>query len=127
MFEGAIIATVVLALTFIAVGPDVFVTMIPHIIIFALGAGSLSIGIIGIIGIKYNLEVNYMKAHIRKITKETYFKKLGEIFDKMDVSSLDAASLDALDSIKSKMESEEYFNKMQEALYGNGREEDNDG
>ena len=125
MFEGAIIATVVLALTFIAVGPDVFVTMIPHIIIFALGAGSLSIGIIGIIGIKYNLEVNYMKAHIRKITKETYFKKLGEIFDKMDASKLDPASLDALDSIKSKMASEEYFNKMQEALYNdcNGGED----
>ena len=123
MFEGAIIATTVLALVFIAVGPDVFVTMIPHIIIFALGAGSLSIGIIGILGVKYNLEVNYVNAHIRKITKETYFKKLGEIFDKMDTSMLDTASLDALTAIKDKMESEEYFNKMQEALYNDKTEE----
>lgn len=68
-----------------------------------------------------------MKAHIRKVpTKETYFKKLGETIDKLkDLGGGTAIPKEVIDRLSSRMQTDEYYEKMKEALI-HGTGEDNE-
>lgn len=65
-----------------------------------------------------------MRAHIRSVpTKETYYKKLGETLDSL--KGLDGISIpeEVINKLSSTMQSDDYYEKMKEALgHGDTRE-----
>lgn len=62
-----------------------------------------------------------MRAHIRKIpTKETYLKNLANVMESMTVD----VSPEIFEKFEQRLASDEYFEKMKEALGGNEDEQE---